>query len=131
MIPPSNVSDPWDVRLENTRITIEWYGYRDPLPVPKAKRCLDKARSEAIQRVTEGYKDTRMGPLPYSYSEGNVELWLGIEPGETFVWLSWFSVLFRFPQYVEAIHWRGTQFIVLLDEHGQTNVVAFGHLVAH
>lgn len=131
MIAHRNMSDPWDVRVEGTRITIEWYGYRDPLPIPEAKLCLGKASSEARQRMSEGHMNTQMGPLPYSYSDGNVELWLGIEPGETFVWFTWFVVLFCFPECVKAIGWRGTQFLVLLDDHGQTRVVAFGHLLAH
>ena len=129
MIAPSHVSDPWDVPVEDTPMTIEWYGYRDALDMSRTTRCVEKAATEAIQRVWQGYWATPVGPLPYSYSDGNVNLWLGVEPGETLVWLSWAEVLSMFPQYLVANEWRGTQFLVLRDEHGETKVVAFGHLL--
>ncbi len=126
----SRVNDPWDVPIDGTPLTIEWYGYRDPLPVSNTERCVGKAIAETAERVRGGYWATPMGPLPYSYSDGNVNLWLGIEPGETFVWLSWSEVLFRFPDYVETNDGRGTQFLILWNENGETKVVAFGHLLA-
>lgn len=126
----SNVSDPWDMRVPGTPITIEWYGYRDPLPVSEVQACVKKAAAKAAERVWGGYWATPMGLLPYSYSEGSVNLWLRIQPGETLTWLDWEGVLFCFPQYVEINEWRGTQFVILRDEPDETKVVAFGHLLA-
>lgn len=34
----------------------------------------------------------------------------------TLIWLYWSGVLLRFPQYLEANEWRGTQFVLLWDE---------------
>lgn len=125
-----NVSDPWDMRVHDTPITLEWYGYRDPLPISETHRCVMKAVDEVAQRVWAGYWATPMGQLPYSYSDGNVNLWLRVEPGETLLWDSWSEVLPLFPQYLEANEWRGAQFVILWDEPGETKVVAFGHLLA-
>lgn len=127
---PSNTSDPWDLRLDGTPITIEWYGYRDPLPLPEVKRCVLEAATQAADRVWGGYWATPMGPLPYSCSFGNVNLWLRIEPDESLLWLHWWEVLLHFPQYVETNAWRGTQFVILWDEQGETKFVARGHLLA-
>lgn len=130
MTAPSNVSDPWDMRIPDTPITIEWYGYQDSLPVHEVENCLRKAAHEAAQRVWGGHWATPMGPLPYSYVDGSVNLWLSIEPGETFVWLSWSDVLALFPRYLETNEGKGTQFIILWDEGGETKVVALGCLLA-
>ena len=124
------MSDPWDVRLDGTPITIEWYGYRDPLPVSEVQRCVTKAAVEAANRAWGGHWATPMGSFPYSWTNGSVNLWLGNEPGETLIWLDWSTVLLQFPQYLEANEWRGTQFIILWDEMGETKVIAFGHLLA-
>ncbi len=125
----SNVNDPWDMPIDGTPMTIEWYGYRDPLPVSKTERCVDKAIAEMTEHVWGGHWATPMGHLPYSYSDGNVNLCLEIQPGETLVWVLWSEVLLCFPQYVETNDWRGTQFIILWDEESETKVVAFGHLL--
>ena len=129
MIAPSNASDPWDVRIEDTPMIIEWYGYRDTLDISQSRRCVEKAANEAAQRVWTGYWATPIEPRPYSYSDGSVNLWLRVEPGETLLWLSWSEVVSIFPQYLEANEWRGTQFLILWDEHSETKVVAFGHLL--
>ena len=129
MIAPSNVSDPWDMRIQGTPMTIEWYGYRRTLDSSHTRQCLEQAAYEALQRLYMGHWATPIGPLPYSYSDGNFNLWLRVEPGETLIWLSWSEVLSIFPQYLEANEWKGTQFLILWDEHGETRVVAFGHLL--
>ena len=129
MIASSNVSDPWDVHIQDTPMTIEWYGYRDTLDSSQTRRCIEKAASEALQHLWMGHRATPIGALPYSYSDGRLNLWLRVEPGETLVWLSWLKVLFIFPQYLEANEWKGTQFLILWDEHGETKAVAFGHLL--
>lgn len=100
----SNVSDPWDMRVPGTPIIIEFYGYRDRLPLSSTQRYVEKAASEAADRVWGGNWATPMEPLPhsYSYSDSRVNLWLRIEPGEILLWLYWSGVLLCFPQYVEA-----------------------------
>lgn len=130
MTAPSNVSDPWDMHVYGTFFTIEWYGYRDPLPIAETQRCVKKAAREAADRVWGGYWATPMESLPYSYLDGTVNLWLRIEAGETLIWLYWSGVLLCFPQYLEANEWRGTQFVLLWNEGGETKVIAFGHLLA-
>ena len=124
------MSDPWDMQIDGTPMTVEWYGYRDPLPVSEARRCVKKAAREAAQRVWGGNWATPMESLPYSYLDGAVNLWLRVEPDETFLWIDWSGVLVHFEQYVETNEWRGTQFAVLWGEGGGTKVVATGHLLA-
>ena len=131
MTAQSDVTDPWDMRVHDTSITIEWYGYRDQIPEFEVHGCVMRAATEAAHRVWGGHWATPMGPLPYSYSFGSVNLWLRIEPEEILLWLDWERVLFCFPHYLEANEWRGTQFVVLKDEPGGTKVVAFGHLLAN
>ena len=128
----SNVSDPWDMRVHGTPMTIEFYGYRAPVNKLDAQRCLEKAASEAADRILWADWTLPMEPLPhsYSYTDDRVNLWLRIEPGEILLWLYWFGVLGCFPQYFEANEWRGTQFVILWDEPSESKVVAFGHLVA-
>ena len=126
-----NVSDPWDMPIPRTSLTIEWYGYRNPLPVTDAQRCVKKTAKEAAERVWGGYWATPMEQaLPYSYLAGSVHLWLQIEPGETLTWLRWSEVLLCFPLYLEANEWRGTQFVILRDVSGEHELVAVGHLLA-
>ena len=126
-----NVSDPRDMPLPSTFLTIEWYGYRNPLPVSDAQHCVKKTVNEAAERVWGGYGATPMEQaLPYSYLAGSVNLWLRIEPGETLTWLHWSQVLFCFLLYVEANEWRGTQFAILRDVSGEPELVAVGHLLA-
>lgn len=84
----------------------------------------------AEELVWGGNWATPMGPHPYSYSDGRVHLWLGVEPGETFTWLHWSEVLLRFPIYILSNQRKGTQFLVLRDTLGGTKVVAFGQLLA-
>ena len=130
MTAPSKASDPWDMRVPNTYLTIEWYGYRDPLPVSGAQRCL----SEAIREATEGLKAKIMGSLghhPYSYTYGSVNLWLSLEPDEVLLWLFWLQAIRCFTRYGEANQWRGTQFLLLRpDLAGGEELLAIGHLLA-
>lgn len=116
--------------VPNTVLTIEWYGYREPLTVSDTQRCVKKVTVEAAERVWSGYWATPMEQgVPYSYLDGSVHLWLRIEPGETLTWLHWSQVLFCFPQYAEANEWRGTQFAILRDVSGEPELVAIGHLL--
>ena len=122
--------DPWDMRVPYTTLTIEWYGYRDPLPVSEAQHCINEATLEAMKalrsRVMSG-----LGHVPYSYSYGGVNLWLRLEPDEVLKWLFWLQTLRSFTQYGEANEWRGTQFLLLrYDRTGGTSLVAIGQLLA-
>ena len=112
-------------------LIIEWYGYREPLPVSEAQRCVKKTTRQAAERVWSGYWATPLEEgVPYSYSDGIVHLWLRIEPGETFTWLQWSEVLLCFPEYMEANEGRGTQFAILRDVSGEPKFIASGHLLA-
>ena len=130
MTVPSNVRDPWDMRVPSTRLTIEWYGFRDPLLVSEAQHCINEALREAMKAL----RSRVMGGLrhdPYSYSYGGVNLWLRLEPDEVLDWLPWLQTLRSFTQYGEANGWRGTQFLLLrYDLTGNTSLVAIGQLLA-
>ena len=130
MTVPSNARDPWDMRVPSTYLTIEWYGYRDPLPVLEAQRCINEAMREAMKALRSRVT-TSLRHDPYSYSYGNVNLWLRLEPDEFLHWLFWLQTLRTFTQYGEANEWRGTQFLLLrYDLTGNTSRVAAGQLLA-
>ena len=125
----SNARDPWDMRVPSTYLTIEWYGYRDPLPVVEAQYCINEAMREAMKalrsRVMSGLRHD-----PYLYSYGSVNLWLRLEPDEVLNWLFWLQTLRSFTQYGQANEWRGTQFLLLRhDLTGDTSLVAIGQLL--
>ena len=116
--------------VPNTYLTMEWYGYRDPLPISEARRCIETASAKAAGHVVSGDWNIPLGSDPHSYVDGNVELWLKLQPDETLSWLHWLEVLFSFEQYGQENMWRGTQFVMLWLSPGEDYVVAFGHLLA-
>ena len=130
MTVPSKAPDPWDMRVPSTYLTIEWYGYRDPLPVSEAQHCINEAMREAMKALQIGVV-SGLRHVPYSYSYGGVNLWLRVEPDEFLLWLFWLQTLRSFAQYGEANEWRGTQFLLLrYDLTGEARLVAIGQLLA-
>ena len=119
------------MHIDGTPITIEWYGYRDPLPELETQHCISAAATQALAHVLGGQGSTPLGQRPYSYSAGSVNLWLRIEPGETLIWVFGWNVLFYFPLYLRINEERGTQFIILREGPYETKVLAFGQLLAH
>ena len=122
MTVPSNARDPWDMHVPHTDLTIQWYGYRGPLPVLEAQYCVNVAMKALRSRVMSGLRHD-----PYSYSYGGVNLWLRLEPDEVLNWLFWLQTLRSFTQYGQVNEWRGTQFLLLRDD---TSLVAIGQLLA-
>lgn len=130
MTVPSNMRDPWDMSVPSTYLTVEWYGYRDPLPVSEAQHCINEAMREAMKALRSGVV-RGLSHVPYSYSYGSANLWLKVEPDEVLTWLFWLQTLRTFTQYGEANEWRGTQFLLLrYGPTGDTSLVASGQLVA-
>ena len=126
----SDVRDPWDMSIPYTMLTIEWYGYRDPLPVSEAQHCINEAMREAMKAVRSRVM-SGLQHVPYSYSSGGVNLWLKVELDEVLDWLFWLQTLRSFSQYGKANEWRGTQFLLLRrDPAGDTRHVAIGKLLA-
>ena len=118
------------MRVPSTYLTIEWYGYRDPLPVSEAQHCINEAMREAMEALRTGVI-SGLRHVPYSYSYGGVNLWLRVEPDEFLRWLFWLQTLRSFTQYGEANEWRGTQFLLLrYDPTGDARLVAIGQLLA-
>lgn len=59
---------------------VEWYIYRDPLNATEAADCVWSAMEAAAERIHLGYGLVPMASLPYSYSDGRLNLWLKVEP---------------------------------------------------
>lgn len=111
-----------------TTLMLEWYAYRAPLNATDAARCVGKALEETAARVMMGDDHIPMGPLPYSYSHGAVNLWLQVAPGKNLLWGIWARIVDLFPTYGDRNEWRGAQFLVFVEASGA--VVASGHLLA-
>lgn len=125
---PNAQQDPWDIPIPLTDLILEWYAYRDPFNALDGARCIEKALSEAADRVRRGDDRTPLASLPYSYSDGEVNLWLKVGSGKTLFWGMWARVLHQFPIYVLRNDWRGAQFLVFVEAGGE--VLANGHLLA-
>lgn len=117
--------DPYEDVLSGG-ITIEFYGYRKPNTVDSDNLidCVVQAGVIAIQRIQGGQGDSAMGTSPYSWSSGNINLWLG---PEELTWLEWTRVLSYIMSFVKYNELRGTQFGLSKDGVGP---IGSGHLIS-
>ena len=111
--------------MGNNQLTIEFYGYQDNVKPTYMDSCVSDANGQIIQKIMADQKNTQMGTDPYSWSCGNVSLYL--VPEEQLTWGRWSLVPVAIAKFVTENALKGTQFVLLW--HG-LGPIGYGQLVA-
>lgn len=117
--------DPYDLDIEQTQLTIEFYDYQGIVTYNGTSRCVIAAQDDAMQKISAGQGDNSMGPGPYVWSFEDVTLYLS--PDEQLTWAQWSRVPETIIVFLLANGWKGTQFIVL---HHRLGPIGSGQLTA-
>lgn len=106
-------------------LTIEFYGYQDPLNYFDMCNCESAALEDAKQKIKDHEGYNTMAPGPYVWSSGNVALYM-IPADEQLTWNKWYMMPRIITSFVEDNELKGTQFIVLWRGVGP---IASGHFI--
>ena len=116
--------DPYDMTIQSIGLTIEFYGYRGSMSPTAIRDCIAIAIDDVLQHVVESEVTMRMEAPSYSYSAGEINLFLS--PTRNLNWSMWGFVPTWIQEFVAANDFRGTQFILLWEGFG---VVGSGQLI--
>ena len=112
----NNFPDPHDMIIPWSGLTIEFYGYRDYISPTTLEDCISLAFHDILQHLPQSEEKMIMGSPSYSYSVGEVNLFLS--PSKDLTWGMWSFVPSWTRDFVAANGYRGTQFILLWDGFG-------------
>lgn len=116
--------DPHDMTIQSIGLTIEFYGYRGSISPIALGDCLSAVTNDVLQHMQEIQETMVMEAPSYSYSVGDVNLFLS--PSENLKWSMWAFVPSWIRDFVAANGYMGTQFILLWDGYGH---VGTGQLI--
>lgn len=103
--------DPFDLVIEHSMLTIEFYAYQGTVDFDDMSDCLGAANRDTNQKIAAGLQDTPMGPGPYIRTSGAVTF--SLEPDEQLTWARFSLVPRSIWAFVMKNDFKGTQFIVL------------------
>ncbi len=106
-----NYPDPYEKRVGDV-LTIEFYGYQEPLNYEDMCNCEIAALEDGEQKMRDHEGRNPMPPGPYVWSSGSVALHM-IPEGEKLTWSKWYTVPRLITSFVEDNDLKGTQFIML------------------
>lgn len=108
--------DPHDITIQSIGLTVEFYGYRASIFPKAVGKCISAAINDVLQHVPKREEMMIIEAPYYSYSIGEVNLFL--TPEKDLKWGMWAFVPYWMQEYVAANGYRGTQFILLWDGVG-------------
>lgn len=116
--------DPYDMTIESIGLTMEFYGYQGSMSPTDISDCISAAINDVLQHVAVSEVTMRMEAPSYSYSAGEINLFLS--PSRNLKWSMWAFVPNWIQEFVAANGFRGTQFILLWEGFG---VVGSGQMI--
>ena len=120
---PNAYPDPFDTHLDVLDLTVEFYGYRGRISPEAMRNCIAAADNDIAQHAFAITEPMTLVAPRYSYSAGEVNLFLA--PTETLTWYKWAILPTLIEQFVTANGLKGTQFIILEPRLGP---VGYGQL---
>ena len=108
--------DPWDFRIPGSPLTVEFYGYSDPVSLTHFEKCIREAEGDIATQVSTGNAGSSLGTRLIRYTASSVDLVL--IPDERLTWRMWTRVPSVIQYYLGHNGLKGAQFIILWDGLG-------------